>query len=234
MYLNNIHSTNENAQVSGLTHWMKYDISCYLSSAKPDETQFIKRFNREGLAQEDFVSGRACTWFMDPEVLEKWSFIPTQSTFKIWTQLLRSDSFSVFRIHDNRAEYLVFSPFRIPAKPPYLHTNIEYENPWVKEWNPSIYKAARTYPRLWNAISPITSYAGFWWVVILLLTLKNSSYFPIFAISTVLNVSIFVVAIIPDARFVAFTLISGIALITSEFLKLLSKGRDFLRLNQRV
>jgi len=218
-YLNTIHASNENAQVAGLTHWMKYDISCYLSVDAQARTEVSRSLHEKGMFLIEVTDGRACNWFMNPEELASWSLVPTESIVNIWLRLFRSDVASVFEIHASRSEYLVFNPFRVPAKPPFLHTNIEYENPWVQEWNPDVYQFARIFPRAWNFIGSITAYAGFWWFVILISLLRNSKYFSIFVMSTILNASVFVTAIIPDARYVAFTLITGITLMTAAFFK---------------
>jgi len=222
-YLNSIHTSHENVQVSGITHWMKYDISCYLSDGAKASSDLSESMRGEGLIPEKFINGSACKWFMDSEELERWSQVPTKSIVDIWARLFMSDPASVFEIHANRSEYLVLNPFRVPTRPPFLHTNIEYENPWVQEWNPDVYQVARSYPRFWNAIGSFTAYAGFWWLVILIFLSRNSKYVSILLLSTILNASIFVTAIIPDARYVAFTLIAGATIMTAEMFRFVSR-----------
>lgn len=221
-YLNIIHASNENAQVAGLTHWMKYDISCHLSVYAQTRKEVSRSLLEEGLVPRKFTDERACKWFMNPEALASWSVVPTESIINIWFSLFRSDVASVFKIHASRSEYLVFNPFRIPAKPPFLHTNIEYRNPWVQEWNPDVYQFVRNFPRAWNFMGSITAYAGFWWFIIMISLLRNSKYLSIFVTSTILNASVFVTAIIPDARYVAFTLITAITLMVAASFKYVS------------
>ena len=221
--LNNVNSTNENAQISGLIHWMKYDISCYISGEARGKFEVSEKLIREGFTPSELISPSACKWFMESEALASWNSANSGSIIRTWMLLLRTDSLSILKIHDNRAEYLVFKPLRIPSRPPFLHTTIEYENPWVQEWNPTVYQIARSYPRFWNAISPLTAYAVIWWLFILIITLRNSKYIPILALSTVLNTSIFITAIIADARYVAFTLIAGISIALAELYKFASK-----------
>ncbi len=224
-YLNSIKSISENAQVSGITHWMKYDIACYLSATEESRDDIRSKVLDYELVPATLTSSNACRWFMEPRVLSSWSLVPTEKIVKIWVELLQRDSTSIFEIHANRSEYLVFNPLRIPAKPPFLHTTIEYENPWVQELNPRIYELARNYPRAWNALRPITAYAGLWWFLIFINSLRNVRYLPILIVSSVLNVSIFITAIIPDTRYVAFTLIAGMALSVAELWKFFLKNR---------
>ena len=221
--LNYVNLTNENTQISGLTHWMKYDISCYISGESRSKLEIEEKLIRENLTPRDLVSASACNWFMDPNALASWSSANSESIVRTWMLLFRSDGLSILKIHENRAEYLIFNPFRIPSKPPFLHTTIESENPWVREWNPTAYQIARSYPRFWNAIYPLTAYAGFWLFFIFIITLRNSKYFPILVLSTVLNTSIFITAIIADVRYVAFTLIAGVAIALAELCKYVPK-----------
>jgi len=220
--LNNVNSVNGNVQISGLTHWMKYDISCYISGEARARYEVNEKLSKEGLTPTELISPSACKWFMESEALASWNSANSESIISTWMLLLRNDGISILKIHDNRAEYLVFNPFRIPSRPPFLHTTIEFENPWVQEWNPNVYQIARSYPRFWNAISPLTAYAGFWWFFILITTLRNSKYFSILALSTVLNTSIFITAIIADARYVAFTLIAGFSIASAELYRFAS------------
>ena len=222
-YLNTIKSTNENAQVSGLTHWMKYDIACYLYTGDQSGIPIREKMLEYDLAPVRLTSSSACKWFMEPQALSNWGLVPAEKIFKIWIELFQQDTISVFEIHSNRAEYLVFNPSRIPERPPFLHTTIEYVNPWVQEWNPNVYQIARNYPRVWNFLGPLTAYAGLWWFLILTYSIRNRKYLPIIIVSSVLNVSIFVTAIIPDARYVAFTILTGMALSIAELCKFISK-----------
>ena len=201
----------ENGQSSGITHWMKYDVSCFISkhSGIKSQPELNQIFEEEGLISDEFRSANSCNWFMESAKLDKWSSVGQKKLITIWSKIFIDNPLLILGIHANRSEYLVPNPISLPSKPPFLHSNIEYANNFVKPWIPSIYEFARIPTRIWNAFGSFTAYAGLWWAFIILVSRRNSKLVGAALTSTILNASIFVTAIIPDARYVAFTLIAG-------------------------
>lgn len=202
--LNSRLTTWDNVQVSGITHWMKYDISCYLAR-NPINSQV----STSNLYMNLPTSERSCVWFMESENLERWRKFSQQEIGKYWLNFFWRSPVEIYRIHEDRASYLVPKIWQLPSKPPFLHTNIEYENLWVQPWNEEVYELFRIPARLWNFAGPLTAYAGLWWFLILVAWLRNGSFFPILVLASSLNFTVFVTAIIADARYVIYSLIIG-------------------------
>lgn len=217
---------SDNVQISGITHWMKYDIACWMSKGESIDSKVKLGFEFDN----ELISESACNWFMEEEKLELWKKVSSKSISKNWLAIFREVPKEVFVIHNERSPYLVPKLSLVAKAPPFLHTNIEYTNPWVTPSNPVIYEIARVPGRAWNFAASFTAYSGLWWIVIGIGSILFKKLFPAFVIAGVLNISVYVSAIIPDARYTAFTIMSGNVVAIALLLHLIN--RIFLRRGQ--
>jgi hypothetical protein len=199
----------------GITHWMKYDIACAYSNKSNSssilQSDLIQFLNLEGKGELEvgYSSKIACTWFMEKDKLKNWATIPEKLLVDEWTRIVTSNPMEILRIHSQRAPYLIPLPIVEQRRPAFLHTNIEAKNPYVTSSGNKFYEFARLTGRVWNYFSYITAHAGLWSVIIAVTAIRIKHLRPILALALVLNLSIFVSAIIPDARYVMFTIIVG-------------------------
>ena len=196
--------------------WMRGDISCYANTLEGQgfvEKEIPGIGNTEKWASEQsctFLNGSALSYV---EKVDAERFVPMA-----WLHLLQKEPVFILKTHLKRHAYLVPLPiFGIPTEP-FLHSTIEFKDKGIVWAFPEIAEKARAPMRLWNALRGITGWAGFWFVVLLALTLftKQKELKPALVMSASMMGILFVVAPIPDGRYALFVLIAGqLALIGS-------------------
>jgi hypothetical protein len=167
----------------------------------------------------DFASKSACSWFLEEHLLKKWEKVAGWEISRNWFNLFLFDFYGILSIHNKRSDYLVPGLSLVADPPPFLHTNIEQTNPWVSVSNSDIYELARLPGRAWNYLSAFTAYAGFWWTIILVYAFFDTKSRQVLVLASILNFSVYISAVIPDARYVAFTVISGYAFLLAFILR---------------
>jgi len=210
--------------------WMRNDISCY---AQSDRGRGFVEENIPGIGSTNsWQSSPACTFLntatvSSDEKVEAQRFIPSA-----WLRLLKEDPFFVLSTHAQRNAYLIPIPiFGIPTEP-FLHSTIEFKDQGIQWAFPRIAEKARVPMRAWNAARGLTGWAGLWGLVLIGLTFagqKRNLVAPV-VMSVTLMAIIFVVAPIPDGRYVLFVLIAGqLALLGNivEWFGLSSNQKDF-------
>jgi hypothetical protein len=210
--------------------WMRNDISCY---AQSDPGKGFVEENIPGIGSTNsWQSSPACTFLntatvSGDEKVAAQKFIPSA-----WLSLLKEDPIFVLSTHAQRNAYLIPIPiFGIPTEP-FLHSTIEFKDQGIEWAFPSIAEKARVPMRAWNAARGLTGWAGLWGLVLICLTVagrKRNLVSPT-AMSVTLMAIIFVVAPIPDGRYVLFVLIAGqLALLGNivEWFGLSSNRKDF-------
>lgn len=233
IFLNAFFFKSENVQITGLSHWMKYDVACWLSK----ETNILERndvlykFQSEG--NQQFQSKDSCFWFMKPQEVEAWSTISSRQAVQFWLKITIQEPWEILKIHAKRNAYLLPDPFNLPTRPPFLHTNVEYVNDHVKPTFTEMYEATRSIGRAWNYLGSITGYAGLWLLMIALTAARLKDFRPLLFLAVLLNSTMFVVAIIPDVRFVMYTIIVGYLSAVVSFLDLANKLLNILSIKRK-
>jgi hypothetical protein len=116
-------------------------------------------------------------------------------------------------------------------KIPFIHSTIELSDKGISFLNPTLVEIVRNYPRAWNYFRWIFGYSGLWLLVIFAFAIykRNQFYFQIGIVGAVLNVTLFIVAVIPDGRFSLFVIVAGQLILLSEITEILHRKnvRDF-------
>jgi hypothetical protein len=203
----------------GLINWMRYDLSCYAATFS-DEEFFLKEFSGK-TSLEFWKSSQACTWFNDSEAFFKRPANLTENIPSAWLALTLKEPLFVLTTHMKRHEYLNPLPFYGPPSMPFIHTTIESSEENIYFLNADLSEQLRIYPRIWNYFNFIFGYSGFWLMIIFVLAWRkrNPTYFGLGVLGLVLNSGLFVFAIISDARFSLFVLISSQLIVLVEFLE---------------
>jgi hypothetical protein len=206
--------------------WMRGDISCYANTLSGQgfvEKEIPGVGNTKKWASEQsctFLNGSALSY---GEKVEAEKFVPMA-----WWHLLESDPLFILNTHLKRHAYLLPLPiFGIPTGP-FLHSTIEFQNKGIEWAFPSIAEKARTPMRLWNAIRGLTGWAGLWLMALFSLALlaKRRELVPVVVMSISMTGILFVVAPIPDGRYVLFVLIAGQLALIGNILKWAQTGSN--------
>jgi hypothetical protein len=202
----------------GLINWMRYDLSCYAATFS-DEDFFLEEFSGK-TTLEFWSSSQACNWFNDSEAFFKRPANLTENIPSAWLALTLKEPLFVLTTHMKRHEYLNPLPFYGPPSMPFIHTTIESPEEKIYFLNADLSEQLRIYPRIWNYFNFIFGYSGFWLMIIFVLAWRkrNPMYFGLGVLGLVLNGGLFVFAIISDARFSLFVLISSQLIVLVEFL----------------
>lgn len=209
----------------GFINWMRYDLSCYAANFK-DDIYFQKAFN--GIASREYwESSKSCTWFNDSNAFKYRSHAITEKIPSAWLKLLQKKPEFILTTHMKRHSYLLPIPFFGLPQMPFIHSTIEFPNSGISHLNPDLSRELRIYPRVWNFFRFITGYAGLWLLFIFFMAVikRNPLYLSIGIVGLVLNAGLFVFAIISDARFTLFVLISAQLIAVGEFARSLTKRR---------
>ena len=203
----------------GLINWMRYDLSCYAANYS-DEEFFLKEFKGK-TTLEFWKSSQACTWFNDSDEFFKRPANLDENIPSAWLALTLKEPLFVLTTHMKRHEYLNPLPFYGPPSMPFIHTTIESPGKKINFLNPNLSEKLRIYPRIWNYFNFIFGYSGFWLMIIFACAWRkrNPIYFGLGILGLVLNGGLFVFAIISDARFSLFVLISTQLIVLVEFLE---------------
>ncbi len=203
----------------GLINWMRYDLSCYAANFS-DEEFFLKEFKGKTTV-EFWKSSQACTWFNESDAFFKRPANLAEDIPSAWLALALKEPLFVLTTHMKRHEYLNLLPFYGPPSMPFIHTTIESPGENIYFLNADLSESLRIYPRIWNYFNFIFGYSGFWLTVIFALAWRkrNPIYFGLGVLGLVLNGGLFIFAIISDARFSLFVLISSQLIVLVEFLK---------------
>ena len=203
----------------GFVNWMRYDLSCY--AAKLNDDKFFQSEFAGKATRKFWESSQACTWFNDSEAFSDRPIYVTEKIPSAWLALTLKEPAFVLTTHMKRHEYLNPLPFFGPPRMPFIHTTIEFANQGIAFRNVEISEKLRMYPRVWNYLNYIFGYSGFWLMLIFFFAWKkrNPVYFGLGVLGLVLNASLFVFAIISDARFTLFVLITGQLIAVGEFIK---------------
>ena len=203
----------------GLINWMRYDLSCYAANFS-DEEFFLKEFKGK-TTLEFWKSSQACTWFNDSEAFFKRPANLSGNIPSAWLALTLKEPLFVLTTHMKRHEYLNPLPFYGPPRMPFIHTTIEFPGENIYFMNPDLSEKLRIYPRIWNYFNFIFGFSGFWLMMIFIFAWRkrNRNYFGLGVLGLVLNGGLFVFAIISDARFSLFVLISSQLIVLIEFLE---------------
>lgn len=210
-------------QRDGAINWMRYDLSCYAATSN-DEQFFQKEFSGEsGLTY--WQSSQACTWFNDSQAFIKRPADVTATIPSAWVALVIKEPLFVLTTHLKRHAYLNPIPLYGLPSMPFIHTTIEYPGQGIRFWNAEISEKLRVFPRTWNYFNFVFGYSGIWILVTLFLAWQKKSlvYFGIGTLGLVLNFSLFIFAIISDARFSLFVLISSQLIALVEFITFVQK-----------
>jgi len=203
----------------GLINWMRYDLSCYAATFS-DKEFFLKEFKGK-TTLEFWKSSQACTWFNDSEAFFKRPANLMENIPPAWLALILKDPLFVLTTHMKRHEYLNPLPFYGPPSMPFIHTTIEFPRENIYFLNPDLSEKLRIYPRIWNYFNFIFGFSGFWLMIIFIFAWRkrNPNYFGLGVLGLVLNGGLFIFAIISDARFSLFVLISSQLMVLNEFLE---------------
>ena len=191
------------------TGWIILDISCYAST--PAGKGFVERALPRISTTAEWSSPSACSWFSDAQLTSADMARARGHLASALFKLLQEDPQFLLLTHLKRHEYLVPLPIFGLAKPPFIHSTIEFSDMGVTWSFPALAEKARVLVRIWNFGSFIFAYSGFW----LLLTAcvwfftRRKDILYVLIVSLTLSLSLFVFAGISDARYALFILISG-------------------------
>ena len=189
--------------------WMRNDISCFANL--PQGAGFVERKIPGIGSTETWSSGAACTFLNNAKVTGEEKVLAQEFVPGAWVALAKQDPMFILNTHLKRNAYLVPLPLNGLPKPPFLHSNIEFENLGIEWAFPTIAEKARAPIRLWNALHGLTAWVGLWSVVtfILFLGFKRRELLTPLLMSASLMGVLFVFAPIPDGRYGSFVLIVG-------------------------
>jgi hypothetical protein len=207
----------------GFINWMRYDLSCY--AAKSNDDDFFQNEFGSKVTREFWKSSQACTWFNDSKAFSDRPLYVTEKIPSAWLALALKDPVFILSTHMKRHEYLNPLPFFGPPNMPFIHTTIEFADKGIKHRNVEVAEKLRIYPRIWNYFNFIFGYSGLWLVLIFYFawTKRNSVYLGLGILGLVLNASLFTFAIISDARFTLYVLITGQLIVVGEFIRYLQR-----------
>lgn len=221
--LNIYFSAPERTQSAALIEWMRYDIACFAGSTK-DEAYFANAFNGNS-SRKNWESDQACTWFISDEASKLRNSKIDSLIPSAWIKLLKKDPGFILETHLKRNSYLIPFPIYGLQKIPFIHSTIELSGKGISFLNPTLVESVRNYPRAWNYFNFIFGYSGLWLFVIFAFAIykKNQFYFQIGIVGAVLNVTLFIVAVIPDGRFSLFVIVVGQLILLSEIAEILHR-----------
>ena len=199
--------------------WMRNDISCY---AQSDRGKGFVEENIPGIGSTNsWQSSPACT-FLNTATISRGEKVAAQKFIpSAWLSLLKEDPLFILSTHAERNAYLIPIPiFGIPTEP-FLHSTIEFKGQGIAWAFPSLAEKARISMRAWNAARGLTGWAGLWGLVLIGLTIvgRKKNLVPLISMSFAMMVIIFVVAPIPDGRYVLFVLIAGQLAVIGNFVE---------------
>lgn len=196
--------------------WMRSDIACTWAT-KPGVISQTSQHEMEQVASlSQWNNASGCTFlnglqFSAEQVDKSTKLVPS-----IWRQIFRSDALGIFKIHATRNAYLLPIPTTRATHPPFINSIIEFPNKGIAFAAPKVVSTFRPYVRAWNALRPITAFAGLWLVVQLGVAIfskrSRRSALPAIAMSLALEGILFAFAPIPDGRYALPVLIVGQAL----------------------
>ena len=189
--------------------WMRNDISCFANL--PQGAGFVERKIPGIGSTETWSSGTACTLLNNAKVTGEEKVLAQEFVPGAWVSLAKQDPLFILKTHLKRNAYLVPLPLNGLPKPPFLHSNIEFENLGIEWAFPTIAEKARAPIRLWNALHSLTAWVGLWSVVTFTLFLgfkRRELLAPLLMSASLMGV-LFVFAPIPDGRYGSFVLIVG-------------------------
>jgi hypothetical protein len=225
VFLSSIYSSTYPINRYFALEWMRNDISCYASTNKG--SSFIENYAPQIGNSALWKSKEACTFlnksqYVSGENLGLEPLIP-----RVWLNLFSKDWTFVISTHARRNAYLIPVPiFGIP-KVPFIHSTIEFTNQGIA-WNfPKLAESARPIIRFWNLSRGFFAWSGFWLLVaaISLLASRKVEYWFVLFVMLSLSFILFIVAPIPDGRYVLVILILG---------QLILLGEIFNRLMKRI
>jgi 4-amino-4-deoxy-L-arabinose transferase-like glycosyltransferase len=189
--------------------WMRADISCYASTS--EGSKFIEANIDEIRNITDWASTDACTFLNNASLSVEQKTLAQKFVPGAWISILLSDPLFVLNTHFQRHEYLFPNPFSPFPEVPFLHSTIEFKDRGVVWAFPTMAENSRVVMRAWNAVRGVVSWAGFWLLVMVLITLrsKNQLVTPIVLLSIALMGLLFIAAPIGEGRYVLFVLIGG-------------------------
>jgi hypothetical protein len=207
----------------GFINWMRYDLSCFAATF-PDDEFFLKEFKGE-TTRDFWKSSQACTWFNDSKAFFERPANLTKNIPSAWLALTLKHPNFILQTHMKRHEYLNPLPFYGLPSMPFIHTTIEYPQKGISFLNADLSENLRAYPRIWNYFDFIFGYSGFWLMTVFFFAWRKRSsiYFGLGVLGLVLNGGIFVFAIISDARFSLFVLITSQLIALAESLKYIER-----------
>jgi len=189
--------------------WMQFDISCYAST--PSGEGFVEK-NIPGIGTTDtWKSAEACNFISRAQISSEDSTLAEGFIIPAWIQILKVDPSFIVKTHLKRHAYLNPLPiFGIP-KAPFLHSNIEFKNQGIDWKFPEVANKARNLMRVWNGARGFTGWAGLWFLLIIAFAKlgPRERLVPPILMGISLMSILFVVAPIPDGRYVLFVLITG-------------------------
>lgn len=191
------------------TSWIIFDVSCYASTEKG--RGFVER-NIPGVGDtESWSSASACTWFSDSRLSSQEIEQARKQLPKLIISLAREDLGFLISTHLQRHKYLFPIPIYGIPRPPFLHSSIEFVNVEVNWKFTEVAESARSYVRIWNFLNFFFAYSGLWLAIIFLTAVmkRRRDFYYIGLTSLVLSISLFIIAGIPDARYVFYILIAG-------------------------
>jgi hypothetical protein len=216
-------SPPDSTHSDGFINWMRYDLSCY--AATYNDNDFFQSEFAGKATREFWKSSQACIWFNDSKAFFERPTYVTEKIPSAWLALALKEPVFIISTHMKRHEYLTPIPFFGPPRMPFIHTTIEFAGQGIAFSNVEISEKLRLYPRAWNYFSFIFGYSGLWLLLIFFFAwkMRSSVYLGLGILGLVLNASLFVFAIIPDARFTLYVLIAGQLIAIGEFTKYLDK-----------
>lgn len=220
-------------QSDGLINWMRYDLSCY--AANSNDEVFKNEFGQSSLLEE-WRSKSACAWFNDSKNFYQRTPSIDKKVKNAWMHLFTIHPTFIIETHLKRNAYLNPIPLYGLPSMPFIHTTIEFEGKGIKFFSPVFSERLRIYPRVWNYFNFIFGWAGFWLLIIFIFAIKgrNSIFFGIGILGLILNLGIFIFAIIPDGRFSLFVLIAGQLILLSELIKWIRMLQNIRRIPLKI
>jgi hypothetical protein len=208
------------------TSWIIYDVSCFANTA--NGKGFVEKHIPKIGSTESWSSKSACTWFTDAKLTSADIAKARNELPGLLSELVKEDLGFVISTHMKRHEYLVPLPVYGLPKPPFIHSTIEFTDSDIKWKFESLAEAARNYVRVWNYLSFLFAYAGFWFLFLVVTAFrkKNVHLMHISILSFLLIVTLFIFAGISDARYVLYILIAGQVVGLDSILDVFQKVKD--------
>ena len=197
--------------------WMRSDIACEFSN-HPEAFSSELELELSAVAPlSTWKNPSGCTFLNNLKLDPVQQDISIIKVPKIWRELFFKKPLNLLAIHITRNDYLLPIPTFRAMHPPFIQSNIEQANQGISFALPSVAEKLRIYPRLWNALRPVTSFAGLWILLVsILLIVKRKSpqlLLPPYLMSISLIFILFIFAPIPDGRYALFVLVASQILI---------------------